>query len=906
MRRLIPFLALTLVVVATWWAGGLGPLERYLTDVRFRLVEREAQGGVVVVGIDPRSLEQLDVWPWARGYHATTLENLLAAGATRVAFDVDFSSRSDDAGEDRDLARALAAAGPRVVLPLFRQYQRDGRGGRRLVETGPLPMFREHARLGTINVRPDPGGLARRYAAFDEDGGTRVPSLALALQDLADPPSRPFHLDFGIDVDTIPVLSYVDVLTGQFDPAVVRGRAVIVGATAVELGDYVAVPLQSTIPGPLLQALAFESLQQGRALQRPAALPTLLLTLGIALAGWWLLRSSSWRAGLLVTATLVTSVLLLAVVVQTRAPLLLDVAPALLLVLGGFVLNVALRVDQQGLRLLLQSIRMRQTEGMMRLVVDHSFDAIVTVDSQGGIETVNPAAESMFGRSREELAGRPITELVSAPEPGEAVGRRRSGDGFPVEVTVSALADRRDPRRVYFLRDITERKAHEQALERQATYDGLTALPNRLLLRRRLEQALRAARADGLPVAFMILDLDRFKEVNDTLGHHLGDQLLEQIAQRLVRPIRDDDTIARFGGDEFAILLPETSLDEALRLGRELIGTLGAPLRLHDLSLQIGASLGIAMFPYHAMDATELIQRADVAMYLAKRTRNELSVYDPEEDFSSLRHLTLNGELKQAIDQGDMTLYYQPKISCETGRLTGVEALVRWQHREHGLIPPGEFIHVAEHSGLIRPLSRWVLRSALEQCARWQRARMSIAVSVNLSARNLQEEDLPEALSGMLDESGTPPRLLTLEITESVLMENPKRAMAVLTEFSRLGVNISIDDYGTGYSSLAYLKRLPAREIKIDRGFVSEIDRNRDDAVIVRSSIEMAHNLGLSVVAEGVENEEVWRRLRAFGCNSAQGYFFSKPLPERGFERWLDSSPWKPGSKRDRRKPSVA
>jgi predicted signal transduction protein with EAL and GGDEF domain len=341
------------------------------------------------------------------------------------------------------------------------------------------------------------------------------------------------------------------------------------------------------------------------------------------------------------------------------------------------------------------------------------------------------------------------------------------------------------------------------------------------------------------------------------------------------------------GGDEFAVLLPNHGCEAAVAKGRRLARTLERPFYVRQLALQIETAVGVAVFPDHGNHAGELLQRADVAMYVAKSSRSAVEVYDADRDVTSVRALTLNGELRRAIEEQGLSLHYQPKISAASGLVIGVEALVRWTHPEHGNIPPDEFIGPAEQSGLIAPLTRWVMETAVAQAALWSRTGFELDVSVNLSARNLLDEELPSRVQRLLGTTRLAPERLTLEITESAIMSDPARARQIVTEVDRQGVRISIDDFGTGYSSLGYLRNLPARELKIDRSFVSDMDRIKEDATIVRSTIELAHNLGLHVVAEGVERSEVWTSLVDMGCDFGQGYLFSKPLPANELTEWL-------------------
>jgi len=435
---------------------------------------------------------------------------------------------------------------------------------------------------------------------------------------------------------------------------------------------------------------------------------------------------------------------------------------------------------------------------------------------------------------------------------------------------------------------LEQERAERARLEVMATTDALTGLPNRTLLHDRLAHALRHARRDGTPLALLLLDLDRFKEVNDTLGHHIGDLLLRQVASRMREPLRASDTVARLGGDEFGILLPATDEAGAIRVARTLLDILGAPFPVEGHALDIGASIGIALTSAGDDDAPALLRHADVAMYTAKRAHGGYALYDAEADQHSPQRLALMGALRQAVAAGELLLYYQPKVMAGTGRLGGVEALLRWPHAEHGFIPPDYFIPLAEHTGLIVPLTEWVLRTALRQHRAWRDRGLLFGMAVNLSARTLHDTHLPDLVRGLLGQHDIAPAQLTLEITESALMVDPARAREVLTRLTALGVRIAIDDFGTGYSSLGYLKRLPVHEVKIDKSLVPGLGAMADpkDIAIVRAVVAMARALGLDVVAEGVERAESLDLLRGLGCTSVQGYYFSRPLPASELERW--------------------
>jgi diguanylate cyclase (GGDEF)-like protein len=402
------------------------------------------------------------------------------------------------------------------------------------------------------------------------------------------------------------------------------------------------------------------------------------------------------------------------------------------------------------------------------------------------------------------------------------------------------------------------------------------------------------------------MDLDRFKDVNDTLGHHVGDQLLREISRLLSKVIEGKGIVARLGGDEFAALLTEVAdEEEALDLGRSVLAAVERPIRLHDLNLEVGASIGVALFPTHGEDSTALLQRADVAMYSAKINHTGVEPYSAERDDSNPRRLALAGELRVAVEASQLSVHYQPKADLRTGRITGVEALVRWAHPRLGFMSSDEFVPIAEHTGLMRPLTLSVLEQTLAQCRSWRGTGIRLDVAVNLSARSLMDPHLPDDVGDLLRRAGVTPECLTLELTEATVMADPPRTIGVLSRLSAMGVNLAIDDFGTGYSSLSYLKRLPVDEVKIDKSLVLNMRTDENDAVIVRSTVELARNLGLRVTAEGVEDGRNWSSLRALGCDMAQGYYLSRPvsapkltalLGQFGLDvrNWIDERPDEP------------
>lgn len=442
--------------------------------------------------------------------------------------------------------------------------------------------------------------------------------------------------------------------------------------------------------------------------------------------------------------------------------------------------------------------------------------------------------------------------------------------------------------------------------EFQAQHDALTGLYNRAFFHDRVTSMIEKVGDDGM-LAVLLMDLDRFKEINDTLGHHIGDLLLVEMASRLSASMPRGATVARLGGDEFAILLPSIEgLATATHAADELVARMKTPFDLEQLTLDVDGSIGIALYPVHGVDADTLMQRADVAMYLAKENHRGYEIYASDRDQYSPSRLALVAELRAAIDDDELEVWYQPKVDLMTREILGAEALVRWNHPRNGMMPPDEFVSLAEHTGLIGPMTELVLDHALERCRHLRRAgRPDFKVAVNLSVRNLMDSTLPQLVSKLLLKWSLPADALQLEITESTIMADPIRAITTLSSLKRMGISLSIDDFGTGYSSLSYLKRLPVAEVKIDRSFVMGMSTDENDTVIVRSVIDLARNLGLEVVAEGIETQEAWDHLVTLGCRIGQGYYLSRPLRADEFEQWLNDNAEDSGSARPSRADGV-
>jgi diguanylate cyclase (GGDEF)-like protein/PAS domain S-box-containing protein len=578
------------------------------------------------------------------------------------------------------------------------------------------------------------------------------------------------------------------------------------------------------------------------------------------------------------------------------------------------------RIDDRAVRELIETGVASERIGYLESAVQSAPEGIVVMVPQGDgrprIAFVNEGFCRLTGRTREDVIGQ--TPVLFSDEDvdramldallhplcqrrgfdGEAMASRRDGSRYVLDLAVVPVHDDDGALQywVAYMRDVSERKAQLAALEHQVLHDVLTDLPNRVLIRDRLEQAILAAERDGNAVGLMILDLDDFKDVNDTLGHHFGDEVLRQVATR-VRPfLRSVDTLARLGGDEFGILLPSiTDMKDAMRTAQNVFTAFVDPFDIEGQTFECGASIGVGIYPGNGNDALAIMRCAEVAMYAAKSTKNGFLPYAPEQETSSVSSLSLRVDLREAIEQDQLVLYYQPKIHLRSGLVTRVEALVRWRHPERGLMQPDQFIPLAERTALIKPLTDWVLDCALGQCRAWHDTGFPIHVAVNLPTQSLLEPFLPQRVSRTLEKWQLDPRVLKLEITESGIMADPPHVLAILHLLRTLGVRLSLDDFGTGYSSLIHMRNLPVDEIKIDKSFIMGMKHNESDSAIVRSIISLAHSLGHEVVAEGVDDEETFRMLSELGCDLAQGYYLTPPLPPDDLMKWLADSKWGEG-----------
>lgn len=548
-----------------------------------------------------------------------------------------------------------------------------------------------------------------------------------------------------------------------------------------------------------------------------------------------------------------------------------------------------------------------QSEAFSRSIIDHAIEGIITTDITGIIRYINPSVEQIFGYVSSEIIGKNINILIpklynndddyhdinnELPERNiEMMGHRHDTSTLPIDLTISKFYVGEKCFSTIILRDITERKKYEEMIKYQAFYDSLTGLPNRLLLKERITLEISHAKHNNQKLAVMFLDLDRFKLINDTLGHDIGDKLLKEVSNRLKDCIGANATVARLGGDEFVILLSGITREEYVgKIANKILDAIMQPIIIDNHELYLTVSIGITFYPDDGIDDETLLTNADVAMYRAKeKGKNNFQIYTTALNAKALERLALESSLRRALDYKEFVVYYQPKVNGKTEEIIGMEALIRWQHPKLGLVPPLEFIPLAEETGLIVPIGEWVLRTACAQNMALQNAGLPpLTIAVNLSARQFELQDLTKTVSKVLKETGLDPHYLELEITESIAMQNVDHTLNIIYELSKIGVKFSIDDFGTGYSSLSQLNSFSVNKLKIDKSFVTKIDGKKDNSIIASTVLALGKSLELSVVAEGVENEEQVSFLKENNCDELQGYFFGRPMCNEDFEKFYN------------------
>lgn len=879
-----------------------------------------------IVAINEASLATLGRWPWHRSVHADLIDRLTDARVAVIGMAMLFPEPA--AGDDA-LAQAMERSGRIVLAVAPRPAPQTGVG---LQDLLPAPELAAHAAaVGHVDVELDSDALARR--TFHR-AGVATPTweaLSVAVASLhrqhadargisaeaATAALMPATLRWVREGEMLlpypdhrfapPTFSYFNVLNDPATAARLKGKVVFVGATASGLDAGLATPNSANgtlMPAVEFHARAFEALRSAQVYHTADSGTILLFTL-LALTLPLALHAPLRRWWAVVGAGLVLVPMLVSGVVLNMALLWVPPTAAIAGLAACHILWLATT---------LQRARGSLTHAQHHAdaTLQSIADGVVTIDEAGRIVFMNPVAERLTGmdlaRARGQAASpfiasccadaQPIGDMLSAcladreprrlPQPTRWT--RPDGAQLALQLTVAPIG-RRGEGAVLALHDMTETLAITSRLEHEATHDPLTGLPNRTLLLDRLEQALAHARRSGSIVAVLFVDLDRFKRINDSLGHHWGDHVLKVAAERLCASVRSDDTVGRWGGDEFIVLLHNVTDRSAVatvagkiieQLDREVEGVDGT-------SLLLSCSIGISIGPHDSGDADTLLSMADKAMYRSKTEGgSSFHFYSAAMNTWSRERLGMESDLRRALGNGEFELFYQPQVDIAAQRVVGLESLIRWRKPGAGLIRPDTFIPAAEESGVIRSIGEWAIHEAASQAARWIADGLpAVPLAVNVSARQCADMNIVDTIRDALNDSRIAPSLLKIELTESTAMHNVDFVATLLDSVHRLGVGVAVDDFGTGYSSLSCLKRFPINELKIDKSFVGEIAADGDDAAIVRGTIALAHGLGMTVVAEGVETEAQLHFLAGHGCDVAQGYFFAEPLPERELRRWL-------------------
>ena len=923
LERRSGWLAGCVVVLLLAWhePSGVTRLDLLVYDLLLPKRPATAQPAIVIA-IDDESLARLGRWPWPRSVHAALLNQLHAAEASVIGLAVMFAEPdATDPASDDALASAIKRHG-RVVLPVAAALQPD----RNISESGPVAGLRASAMLlGHADAEVDLDGQVRRIYLRAGLGQAAHPAFALAAVGLtgiapgtvALPGLRRDESSAGVlspqawvrDHEVLlpmtpgqPRMSYASALASPDLLSQVRGRAVFIGITASGLGGELMTPVsgnQSTMPAVEFQANAFEAIRSHTLIERAPdgwrLAFALLLVSGLALWPSGPLRSG-WRPLLLVSAMLCLPLLASAALLQLGRVWVAPLSAILgLLAACSVWLGLGIRTNR------LQLARTRQHS---LATLDAIGDGVITVDAQLAIRYANPVARYQLAGA--DPVGLPLVNTL----PLAADGAKRLGSaldeclrsatevrlanylelllegGAPrsVRASVSPLfgPDQRPDGAVVVLSDTTDQVASAGRLRHAATHDALTNLPNRVMLHERLGLALARVQRHGGMAAILFLDLDRFKRINDSLGHRQGDEVLKVTAARLSAICRSTDFVARWGGDEFVVLMEDVTGPQAVAAAAaKLVAVLGEEIEANGTRMTSSCSVGVVMAPQDGLEIDLLLAKADTAMYHAKSHPDPgFHFYSSDLKIWTRERLAIEIDLRHGLRDGLFELHYQPQYELRHGALVGFEALLRWRRTPDLLVLPDQFIAVAEETGLIVEIGAWVvLQATKDLAAALASGRQALPIAVNVSARQCMNRGIVEVVRNALQQTGVPPRLLKLEITETTAMTDAAQVSDLLEEISALGVRISVDDFGTGYSSLAYLKRFPIDELKIDRSFVQDVTTDPDDAAIVRATIALAHELGILVVAEGVETDAQRRFLTAQNCDMAQGYLYGRPQP---------------------------
>ena len=893
MRRLgtlLGFLAMvSLLASALALLAPVRALDRFLAETRMTLIPRDFSGDVIYVAIDTQSLNEFGVWPWPRSKHAQMLTVLSEAGVRDVFFDVDFAFPGSPDG-DAALIAALRAAGGATYLPLFAQF--DSVDGQSVAINRPLPAFAAESWPALINLFPDSDGILRRYPYGAQVDGESLASVASLLAGVFGADGDSFLIDQGFDPQDLPTYSYSQVLSGAVPPETFAGRTVIVGAFALELRDTVAVPVHGVLPGPLIHAMATETLASGR-------VPTWLRT-GTLLPFVALLSLALWKGGrrrpVFASARLIVGGLLAlegaAFLLQQQTGYILPTAPAYPTLLLVSLWLVANAYGVKNWRIERTQAQLEKTVDLLAQVFSDSSDAILVMDQHGDTLHYSRMARRLFGL---DGAGRPIVpdalewaaaRALDAYEAGKwqpdrtrefPLGKGAAMRIIEYTVTPSEVTSRLDdaPRLIVTLaaRDVTENRRQAAKLDYLSSHDERTGALRRGAFFRNLGRAARP----GTPVAIFALNLHRFKTINATLGRDIGDQVLRQTVERLKDHPEKFGQVTRLNGDSFAVYMAGVDTpEEARRIASEIVRSVTRPFELAEARAQVGVRVGFALDTLsREVTGPVLLDRAEEALDMARsKVGNRIAAHDAETSQVRIRARAIEQAMSGAIGRGEFHLLYQPQVDLDTGRLCGVEALVRWTHPDLGRIQPDEFIPIAESNGFIQDLGAWVLQQAMKEGLLLP---PGVSLAVNVSAIQMMSNRIVTDVRAALDATGFPADRLWLELTESSLLTPTTTMLQSMDDIERLGAAWALDDFGTGFSSLSYMATLPIRKLKVDRAFVTMLEVDRSALAIIRSVQVMCEGLGIKMLCEGIETRAQADILRRERCAEAQGYLYGRP-----------------------------
>ncbi len=913
-----------------WLAG----LDNQIYDLELKAFSRPSSHDIVIINIDERSLSAIGRWPWARDVHAEFINKLTITQPKAIGLDIIFAEPdTQNPNADDRLVQAVKKNG-RVVLPVLPELPSIGDV---IKITKPWPELAVSAgRLGHVDIEIDTDGVARSIFLKAGLQGSSWPPFSLALMQLGSAEAsaaysnplpedfssttywtrkRPVYIPFVRRPEHFQQFSYVDVLGNEGIRALLRDKYVIVGMAAAGMAQVFATPVMNNahlMTGVEFNAHVLDALLNQRTITALDPVWGMFLTVFLAplpLAGF---RYLTKFHPLLVVLLALTITVVLGILLLHQFYLRYDQAAVVLTLLISYLIY-----HWRSLKSIKQLFFREKAKALAAL---HAIgDAVISTDSRGIVKYMNPSAETLIDCSLDKVRGQHIdslftvnsdtndltdefTEMARHLAKGHEIRARSpriitnlKGKQRAVQIRANPIKDasKRISGMVFALSDITENLQINQKLAYLTTHDLITELPNRLLCEDRLSQAINASNRKGSCCAVLFVDLDDFKKINEGMGHAIGDQVLKELAQRMRAIVRNYDSVARWGGDEFVIVLEQLENEEIVSfIAQKIQEQLAQPIYLGGQKLFVTSSMGISLYPKDALTEENLIARANAAMFRAKETGgNKFCYFSRSLNKKARQRLILEKEMHYALEEGGFEVFYQPQIELKTSRIIGAEALLRWNHNSRGCILPDLFIPLAEEIGLINPIGEWVLQTVCQQLTQWQMQGLpNINAAVNLSPRQFLQTDLCDIIKRSIQDNQLNPCYLDLEITESLMIKDVDQIAEMLAAIKSLGVSIAIDDFGTGYSSLSFLTRFPIDQLKIDKSFINHITTSRNDASIAKSLIALAHNMDMKVVAEGVEHFDQLEFLKNKQCDIVQGYYFSRPLTAEAMTQLLKKS----------------